>query len=140
MCKLYYRVLWLCFATFASPPAMVADLLVRHKCDFDADSFIPECVFWYLIFPTLWCNQHMGECRCKPYKKAFNAVFFFLKFEVKLHQTERHQPGEVVKMCSCILIVVIFNLISYDQTVSLLIFHLVSIVIETDSPRASLNE
>ena len=43
-------------------------------------------------------------------------------------------------MCSCILIVVIFNLISYDQTVSLLIFHLVSIVIETDSPRASLNE
>ena len=43
-------------------------------------------------------------------------------------------------MCSCILIVVIFNLISYDQTVSLLIFHLVSIVIEADSPRASLNE
>ena len=43
-------------------------------------------------------------------------------------------------MCSCILIVVIFNLISYDQTVSLLIFHLVSIVIETDSPRALLNE
>ena len=65
---------------------------------------------------------------------------FFVKLEVKLHQTKRHQPDEVVKMCSCILIVVMFNLISYDQTVSLLIFHLVSIVIETDSPRALLNE
>ena len=47
---------------------------------------------------------------------------------------------EVVKMCSCILIVVMFNLMSYDQTGSLLIFHQVSVVMKTDCPRALLNE
>ena len=39
MCKLYYRVLWL---GFASPPVMVADLFARPLCDFHADSYITE--------------------------------------------------------------------------------------------------